>query len=410
MHHDHIATLVHPLEQVAHPTIAHPHLAGSFALTNHPVFSPFQPFQLVTFLLTHLDSFLPSALRLSRGTFYLAQLGTFHLAATRAFLKCSEETLSDKLALGGGVSWIKRPSDAGKAPATKGQAPMKVSKLTFPMLVIVALVSAGRASASAVTFYDIFTNNEYSQTSNTQPSTADGFFGTASLSYTTAGDVGAVQVVNGGSTSPLTLTSSPGNTFNYSASFSTLASMNAAFPLGSPYTFNISGGNLGTASALLNTPADALDSVIPYLTGSSYSQLQGLNPALADTIGINGFSPVAGTTDSYVFLTITRQSDNAVVFQENFLSPSTTSIALAADTLAAGTAYNIDLDYSSRITTPDAGFGTASSLIGFEQRTEIAFTTGSSVPEPSSLTLSLIGATMALAALVFQRRQSKTSV
>jgi hypothetical protein len=32
--------------------------------------------------LAHLDSFHPSALRLSIGTFYLARLGTFHLAAT----------------------------------------------------------------------------------------------------------------------------------------------------------------------------------------------------------------------------------------------------------------------------------------------------------------------------------------
>src|ERR1700722_19953132 len=83
MHHHRIATLLHPLQQLAHPTVGHPYLAGRFALTNHPVLSPFQPFQLVTFLLTHLDSFHPSALRLSRGTFYLAQLGTFHLAATR---------------------------------------------------------------------------------------------------------------------------------------------------------------------------------------------------------------------------------------------------------------------------------------------------------------------------------------
>jgi hypothetical protein len=33
--------------------------------------------------LAHRDSFHPSALRLSIGTFYLAQLGTSHLAATR---------------------------------------------------------------------------------------------------------------------------------------------------------------------------------------------------------------------------------------------------------------------------------------------------------------------------------------
>jgi hypothetical protein len=32
--------------------------------------------------LAHPDSFHPSALRLSRGTFYFAQTGTFHFAAT----------------------------------------------------------------------------------------------------------------------------------------------------------------------------------------------------------------------------------------------------------------------------------------------------------------------------------------
>jgi hypothetical protein len=32
--------------------------------------------------LAHLDSFHPSALRLSRGTFYFGHLGTFHFGAT----------------------------------------------------------------------------------------------------------------------------------------------------------------------------------------------------------------------------------------------------------------------------------------------------------------------------------------
>jgi hypothetical protein len=285
---------------------------------------------------------------------------------------------------------------------------MIVSKFTLPFLGITTLVLAGRTAQADVTFYDVFTNNLYSQTSNTQPSTADGFFATAGLSYSTAGEVGAVQVVTGGSTSPLTLSSAPGNTFNYEASFSTEAAMNAAFPLGNPYTFEISGGSLGTQSASLNTPSTALNSAIPFLTGSSYSQLLGLNPALSDTIGINGFSPVVGTNGSFAFFTITRQSDSAVVFQQSFLSPSTTSVLLAANTLAASTAYNIDLDYSSRITTPNAGFSTASSLIGFEQRTEINFTTGRAVPEPSSLAFVLtVG--LALAGMVFRGRRSNPS-
>jgi hypothetical protein len=44
--------------------------------------------------LAHRDSFHPSALRLSRGTFYLAQSGTFHLAATpRTIPVATEEYL-----------------------------------------------------------------------------------------------------------------------------------------------------------------------------------------------------------------------------------------------------------------------------------------------------------------------------
>ncbi|MGD0047820.1 MAG: hypothetical protein ABSE42_12470, partial [Bryobacteraceae bacterium] len=40
------------------------------------------PVQVISFRLAHRDSFHPSTLRLSRGTFYLAQSGTFYLAAT----------------------------------------------------------------------------------------------------------------------------------------------------------------------------------------------------------------------------------------------------------------------------------------------------------------------------------------
>jgi PEP-CTERM motif len=50
--------------------------------------------------LAHRDSFHPSALRLSIGTFYLAQLGTFHLAATDLFdYLSSQESLCYSIAM-----------------------------------------------------------------------------------------------------------------------------------------------------------------------------------------------------------------------------------------------------------------------------------------------------------------------
>jgi hypothetical protein len=57
--------------------------ASEFPLAHASFLSPFQPIQAIPFLLAHRDSFHSSALRLSRGTFYLAGRGTFHLAATR---------------------------------------------------------------------------------------------------------------------------------------------------------------------------------------------------------------------------------------------------------------------------------------------------------------------------------------
>src|SRR6266481_4210005 len=91
MDHRGIATLVHALHQRAYPTVTHAHFLGRFPLANASIPGSFQPIQIISFLLAHRDSFHPSALRLSRGTFYLAQLGTSHLAATQ-----NENRLSDQ--------------------------------------------------------------------------------------------------------------------------------------------------------------------------------------------------------------------------------------------------------------------------------------------------------------------------
>src|SRR5271169_4052280 len=97
MHHYTIATLLHHLHQLAHPAVAHAYLVGCFALANQSILGPLQPFQLVAFLLAHLDSFHPSALRLSRGTFYFGQLGTFHFGATLTTWGRSPTCHPDKL-------------------------------------------------------------------------------------------------------------------------------------------------------------------------------------------------------------------------------------------------------------------------------------------------------------------------
>src|SRR4051812_30126108 len=82
MHHHPVALFAHPLDQRPHPAITHAQLLGRFPLRDAASLNSLQPIQRVSFLLAHRDSFHPLALRLSRGTFYLAQTGTSHLAAT----------------------------------------------------------------------------------------------------------------------------------------------------------------------------------------------------------------------------------------------------------------------------------------------------------------------------------------
>src|SRR5260370_18431909 len=77
-----IPLLVAALQQRAYPSVTHAHFLGRFPLANASVPRSFQPTQIISFLLAHRDSFHPPALRLSRGTFYLPQLGTSPLAAT----------------------------------------------------------------------------------------------------------------------------------------------------------------------------------------------------------------------------------------------------------------------------------------------------------------------------------------
>jgi PEP-CTERM motif len=146
---------------------------------------------------------------------------------------------------------------------------------------------------------------------------------------------------------------------------------------------------------------------VPFLTGNSYNSLQGLNASLADTITFNGFSPVAGANESGIFITITKISDNSVALSTDELTNSTTSLNIPANTLAAGTTYNLEVDYSSRLDS--TSIGGVPFTAGYDVRTEISFTTAApaAVPEPASLALMAIG--VASAVLVARRRRIRPS-
>jgi hypothetical protein len=73
---------LHAPQQLSHPAVAYAHLRRRLPLRHDTVLHALQPLQPISFLLAHCDSFHPSSFLLSRGTFYFAQLGTSHFAAT----------------------------------------------------------------------------------------------------------------------------------------------------------------------------------------------------------------------------------------------------------------------------------------------------------------------------------------
>ena len=124
---------------------------------------------------------------------------------------------------------------------------------------------------------------------------------------------------------------------------------------------------------------------MPYFTGTTFDQLQGMNPAAPFQFNSNGYAAPGGINSPLSFFGISRVSDGQLVF--GALGTNTdTSLLLPANALEPETAYMASLVYSSRIATPNAGFNGATSEVAFDLRTDLQFTSGL-VPEPSTSVL-----------------------
>ena len=102
------------------------------------------------------------------------------------------------------------------------------------------------------------------------------------------------------------------------------------------------------------------------------------------------------------FFGIVRASDGQVAYSAAG-DHTLTLTMLPAGTLLPHTAYVAFVDYASQITSPNAGFDGASSLIGFAYRTEIPFVT---VPEPS--TFAMVHGLILIGAIFYAHRRCRS--
>lgn len=245
------------------------------------------------------------------------------------------------------------------------------------------------AARASILDYDIFKVVAYSQTTNSQPSTPIGYFGTVGVISNNTTDFTAGQVTSASPLSPMTLSLSGGTGTYQSSLLASMASLNTDFPDGTIYTYQISGGTLGTETATLSTPAsDEYSATVPYFTNGGFTSLQGVDASSAINLTWNAYATPAGVNTPLTFIGITQVSDGASVFGVSG-SNTFTSTMVAANTLLPDTEYDLDIVYSARNTTANAGFSTASAFTAYDVRTDLVFTTAPA-PEPSSFVLAVL--------------------
>jgi len=260
---------------------------------------------------------------------------------------------------------------------------------------VTATTPAAATTADPITGY-IYDNILYQQTSNSAPTTPEGYFFDMGFYFTNPGDYTTGTVSYPGPGSPQTLPALSGSTTQYdsqSSLYSSRSALHAAYPFGH-YKITASGGSSGTGKANINYTHNYFTKAIPYLT--NFSSLNGLNPTQNFTVDFNSFTPNSHVSQGFTFLTIYNASTDMAVFSDEFLNPTSMDALILADTLLPDTTYDYELDFSDRLNGFDSKNGTFT-LQGFDRRTDGSFTTGAATPLPSTWILMLSG----FAGLVF---------
>jgi hypothetical protein len=282
------------------------------------------------------------------------------------------------------------------------QSPNRRRALWLLTTAALLICGAPSARANAISFLDAYRNLSNTQTGNGNTLSSAGAFYSADLNSTSANAYTSVSMSYPGSGSPVSLpeVSPPSTDYHYqTATLATQAAMDAAFPFGT-YTFTTNTAD----TANFAYAGDDYPQSLPFLTGTDYSSLQGMNPANAFVFHFSPYTTGSTADYSFMFFTIFDYTLNAFVFNAGFLPSTTPSVTVSANTLNFGDSFAYEIDFSNRDLVSGTG-GAFAPQLGFDVRTTGTFTAEArqAVPEPSTAALCGIGL---LALVMFYRRRN----
>ena len=248
---------------------------------------------------------------------------------------------------------------------------MNFQQSTLLLCAVVPLVTSTNATAD-VYEYDVAKIRFYVQSTDAPPTIADGYVFNAYFDCDD-GDAGSATI-NGAS-----MTEEGPGQWNFEDGFASQAMLDGAYPSGSIYTMQFSGGSLGARSEMVTLPMPEQYPSPPALTATSFNGMQNADPS--QDLTIEWIAPDASTT--VVFLSIYSQSLDDTIF-DDLIPNGQSNYTIPASDLQPGDTYEVEIVFANAEIgngSPAPGFGVdALSLSGYASVTVAQFTTSSAGP------------------------------
>lgn len=181
--------------------------------------------------------------------------------------------------------------------------------------------------------------------------------------------------------------------------FANRQALDAAFP-GGTYSVTFDGPN-GSRTVSVTSPAEAYPAAVPYLTGTDYTDLQGMEAANPFTFHVIGSPPAAGTADHVIQIFVDERATGVGAFSSGtFSGDGPLGVTMPGGTLRAGVEYQWSLYEGHSVPGVDVSGLENGSHFTYRYHTIGYFTTA--VPEPG--TWALLGVGIAGVALSHRRR------